>query len=205
MPIKAIETRYAGYRFRSRLEARWAVFFESLGAQWEYEPEGFDLDSVQYLPDFRVTTGDLVYWYEVKPKGTDSCEKFLRFYNAVTKEDEVNEYDYRDRKLNIEARILSGDPFDVFYMKHLCPRCGMEVESFDDNGHEWSFMCSPCDMVTASGGDNPVEIGFAGTLFYPHKGWIMASKEEYFHMNAKIGRACRAAREARFEHGETPQ
>jgi hypothetical protein len=26
--IKAIETRYKGYRFRSRLEARWAVRFE---------------------------------------------------------------------------------------------------------------------------------------------------------------------------------
>ncbi len=28
--IKAIETRYKGYRFRSRLEARWAVFFDAL-------------------------------------------------------------------------------------------------------------------------------------------------------------------------------
>ena len=26
--IKAIETYYKGYRFRSRLEARWAVFFD---------------------------------------------------------------------------------------------------------------------------------------------------------------------------------
>lgn len=29
--MKAIETRYKGYRFRSRLEARWAVFFDALG------------------------------------------------------------------------------------------------------------------------------------------------------------------------------
>jgi hypothetical protein len=28
--IKAIETSYKGYRFRSRLEARWAVFFDAL-------------------------------------------------------------------------------------------------------------------------------------------------------------------------------
>jgi hypothetical protein len=41
--IKAIETRYKGYRFRSRLEARWAVFFDALGVEWEYEKEGFDL------------------------------------------------------------------------------------------------------------------------------------------------------------------
>lgn len=60
--IKAIETHYKSYRFRSRLEARWAVFFERLGLKWEYEPEGFDLSCYQplgyklssyaYLPDF---------------------------------------------------------------------------------------------------------------------------------------------------------
>lgn len=41
--IKAIETSYKGYRFRSRLEARWAVFFDALGIEWEYEKEGYDL------------------------------------------------------------------------------------------------------------------------------------------------------------------
>lgn len=39
--MKPIETRYAGCRFRSRLEARWAVFFDTLGVKWLYEPEGF--------------------------------------------------------------------------------------------------------------------------------------------------------------------
>lgn len=65
MQHRAIETRYKGYRFRSRLEARWAVFFDTLGLEWEYEPEGFDLgDGVRYLPDFRIGN----YWIEVKPK-----------------------------------------------------------------------------------------------------------------------------------------
>ena len=32
--IKAIETSYKGYLFRSRLEARWAVFFDALGLVW---------------------------------------------------------------------------------------------------------------------------------------------------------------------------
>lgn len=51
--IKAIETRYKGYRFRSRLEARWAVFFDALGIEWEYEKEGYDLgEAGLYLPDF---------------------------------------------------------------------------------------------------------------------------------------------------------
>ena len=53
MEIKAIETVYGGYRFRSRLEARWAVFFDALGIKYEYEKEGFDLGELGwYLPDF---------------------------------------------------------------------------------------------------------------------------------------------------------
>jgi hypothetical protein len=45
--ILPIETLYRGYRFRSRLEARWAVFFDVAGIPWQYEVEGFDLSSVQ--------------------------------------------------------------------------------------------------------------------------------------------------------------
>lgn len=53
--MKIIETKYKGYHFRSRLEARWAVFFDELGVKWEYEPEGFELPNGKYyLPDFRV-------------------------------------------------------------------------------------------------------------------------------------------------------
>ena len=52
--LRAIETRYRGYRFRSRLEARWAVFFDALGIKWEYEIEGFYLNSGKYLPDFKL-------------------------------------------------------------------------------------------------------------------------------------------------------
>ena len=33
MEIKAIETIYNGYKFRSRLEARWAVFFDEAGIE----------------------------------------------------------------------------------------------------------------------------------------------------------------------------
>jgi hypothetical protein len=51
--MKAIETRYKGYRFRSRLEARWAVVFDALRLPWAYEAEGYDLGSDgYYLPDF---------------------------------------------------------------------------------------------------------------------------------------------------------
>jgi hypothetical protein len=65
-PIKAIETVYKGYRFRSRLEARWAVFFDALGIEWEYEKEGYDLgDAGWYLPDFWLP--GLECFSEVKP------------------------------------------------------------------------------------------------------------------------------------------
>lgn len=65
MDIKPIETVYNGYRFRSRLEARWAVFFDKLDIPWQYELEGFDLDSIWYLPDFYLT--NLKCWIEIKP------------------------------------------------------------------------------------------------------------------------------------------
>jgi hypothetical protein len=66
MTLKAIETRYKGYRFRSRLEARWAVFFDTLGIPYRYEPEGYDLDGLLYLPDFYLPKHK--YYLEVKPE-----------------------------------------------------------------------------------------------------------------------------------------
>lgn len=63
--IKAIETEYKGYRFRSRLEARWAVFFDAFEINWTYESEGFELPSGRYLPDFYFT--DWECWVEIKP------------------------------------------------------------------------------------------------------------------------------------------
>lgn len=72
--VKAIETAYNGYRFRSRLEARWAVYFDALDVAWLYEEEGFDLGALgRYLPDF---------WFpkwgafgEVKPKEFTPTER----------------------------------------------------------------------------------------------------------------------------------
>lgn len=62
--LRAIETRYRGYRFRSRLEARWAVYMDHLGIKWEYEKEGFELQSGRYLPDFWIPEWEM--WFEVK-------------------------------------------------------------------------------------------------------------------------------------------
>lgn len=65
MKIKAIGTYYKNCHFRSRLEARWAIFFDTVGIKWEYEAEGFDLGSAGfYLPDFWLP--DMRLWVEVK-------------------------------------------------------------------------------------------------------------------------------------------
>ena len=80
--VGAFETVYDGYRFRSRLEARWAVFFKTAGIRYIYEPECFRLPSGKlYLPDFYLpdvnmrTTEDMGGIYvEVKPSRPDSGE-----------------------------------------------------------------------------------------------------------------------------------
>lgn len=56
-----IQTLYDGIQFRSRLEARWAAFFDQMGWSWLYEP----IDLNGWLPDFEIgCAGTLV---EVKP------------------------------------------------------------------------------------------------------------------------------------------
>lgn len=76
MNIKPIETVYKGYRFRSRLEARWAVFFEVCGAHYRYENEGFQLtDGSYYLPDFEVECLDEPgLWWFIECKGHNDPE-----------------------------------------------------------------------------------------------------------------------------------
>lgn len=85
MTIKAIETRYKGYRFRSRLEARWAVFFDALKIEWEYEKEGFDLGGIgRYLPDFWLSR--LGVWAEVKGEtpNNDDEEKMVALVSSLS-------------------------------------------------------------------------------------------------------------------------
>jgi hypothetical protein len=75
---KSIQTEYQGILFRSRAEARWAVFLNALGVRWEYEREGYDLNGIRYLPDFWLP--ELGCWYEIKgddPNDLD-CEKSHR-------------------------------------------------------------------------------------------------------------------------------
>ena len=82
MTIKAIETFYRGYRFRSRLEARWAVFFEECNLDFQYEPEGLEITlthrRIKYLPDFWLEYG---HWAEVK--GFLDLSAMLRLYEIA--------------------------------------------------------------------------------------------------------------------------
>ena len=164
--IKPIETEYNGYRFRSRLEARWAVFFDSLGIEYEYEPEGFELPSgKRYLPDFRVKcygdrgkTNETPYdlWIEVKGEMTEEDERKLK------------EFAYGGH-LNTEYSICCDDCPIKFWgenpEKHfadldwvhnedigghdLCCSCGKELGNSPENIPD-SFVC---DL-----GDTPVDV-----------------------------------------------
>jgi hypothetical protein len=62
--MEVLQTKYNGVLYRSRTEARWAVFFDVAGIRVEYEPEGYRLESVDYLPDFYAP--DLNVFFEVK-------------------------------------------------------------------------------------------------------------------------------------------
>ena len=65
MESHIIETVYRGHKFRSRQEARWAVFFDQFGIKWQYEKEGYKLGTLgNYLPDFWLP--DLHIFCEVK-------------------------------------------------------------------------------------------------------------------------------------------
>jgi hypothetical protein len=72
--IKAIETKYKGYKFRSRLEAKWAVFFDNAKIKYEYEPEGYeDENGKRYLPDFYLPEFDA--HVEVKRNTKDGIDE----------------------------------------------------------------------------------------------------------------------------------
>ncbi len=70
--MHGITTTYRGIRMRSRLEAKWAYFFDRLGWSWQYEP----IDFAGWIPDFVVFgAGKYPLVVEVKP--------LFRWDNAV--------------------------------------------------------------------------------------------------------------------------
>jgi hypothetical protein len=64
MTAKSINTLYGGGFFRSRTEAKWAVFFDACGIPYDYEFRGYHLDAGRYLPDFWLPTFQM--FFEIK-------------------------------------------------------------------------------------------------------------------------------------------
>jgi hypothetical protein len=197
--LKPIETRFDGFRFRSRLEARWAIFFKRLGLEYEYEPEGFDLGYGElYLPDFRVSSSKgFDHWYEVKRVGVESDRKFQAFKSKC-----------RDREGVGHVRLIAGDPFQVLNDGRtvMCPRCGGlgSIERYSEPTYnDPFFLCWPCDRHTPGGGGHPSEMGVLGLSVTPDKGSVLISHHDLKFFDNQVAEAANAARSARFEHGES--
>lgn len=113
MVLKSIDTKYGGCEFRSRLEARYAVLFDTLGIVWEYEPQGYEVtkrlecsdETFRYLPDFWLP--DLKVWFEVKGEiDTISTDRLL---NAAASLSSNNGGDCHDRVApGVASTLLDG-------------------------------------------------------------------------------------------------
>ena len=198
--IKPIETKYKGYRFRSRLEARWAVYFDAMGFDWEYEKEGYDLgEAGWYLPDFWLPQVNM--WAEVKSKDLTKDE----FLKAVM----LCEMTRR------KVLLLIGVPAKKTYLgisditKIKCTRCGKLQYLYECP----TIICRECgstdfklnwceDFLLTNYHDYVVvEDRFYSNTEYNGEN---RSFEDSPYDNESVERAINAARGARFEHGETP-
>lgn len=146
-PIQPIETSYDGYLFRSRLEARWAVFFNSLKIPYEYEKEGYRLPSGRwYLPDFWLPKQDC--WFEVKPieptkeeihdvtaLGVGTHKSAFIMFGTIPSPENLECYGFSYEEYTIQpAWILSfkGNPiWDYHYVWCECSTCGLIGLQYD--------------------------------------------------------------------------
>ena len=128
--IRPIETYFRGCRFRSRLEARWAVFFQTLGVPWHYEPEGFVLSTGDwYLPDFLIHLKNQSLWVEIKPAGISAplFEQFVRDIKqpgTILHEIPDPESIQAEGFANEDYCFLVEDGGDVYYQFCICNSCG---------------------------------------------------------------------------------
>lgn len=232
--MKAIETVYNGYRFRSRLEARWAVFFDSAGIRYQYEPEGFVLsDGTYYLPDFYLPEHKC--YVEVKALDAFNieynCDK-----NTVGFEDGYAVYGQAAYDMTHELKcnylIVFGDPLDVFQLKyssHLftLSECVYHIQATRDTEHE--YVCNTgeschkcnhynnmvsgiwCGIATFHGSDFIIQSSPEKMIPNLDDGIISLDLFLNFHSDdgerfilKDIVPFAEKARQARFEHGEYP-
>ncbi len=103
--IKAIPTKYNGVQFRSRLEAKWAAFFDLCNWRWEYEP----IDLEGWIPDF-IIHGKRKIFVEVKPH-YDFCKQTARkISNALYKSE------YSQDEILYLGNSLMYDEWDDIYI-----------------------------------------------------------------------------------------
>lgn len=184
--IQAIQTLYKGYRFRSRLEARWAVFFDSLAIAYTYEPEGYELPSGRYLPDFWLPS--LGCWVEIKPEMPTVEERQLC--------EELAEG--LGKAIVIAVGVPGSESLSVF-----C--CDVTDSS---GGCAWwesaYWALTKENRICICSGNDRGDRDFMLLDFsaiWKTMQLISNCKREKF----VIERAYRLARSARFEHGETPK
>jgi hypothetical protein len=205
MAITAIETFYGGCRFRSRLEARWAVFFDTLGLKWEYEPEGYtvkpwdDKPARRYLPDFYLPTSET--WVEVKGCNENAdWELLVDFVDYESPLPGVHEsFDPWTKELNGSTRglLLLGPiphaPNAIPVWSILQHHKGIyRVDAVFCN---YGLRVAHSSDDTADGPAVP-----RNTSFNAH---IIAADPRDTRAVSRAAAAYTAARSARFEHGES--
>lgn len=192
-----LETRYGGCRFRSRLEARWAVFFTRLGLEWEYEPQGFVVGREfgrprNYLPDFYLPT--LGLYLEVKPAAADQVDpdgvgRFEDFAGEV-----ATQWDH-DRAAMLCGPIPDPDTVD----RDGPPRASRWYEAGAYITGDWHYAWCACP----SGEHFDIQFEARGGRILC--GCPRIADDRYrTGNNSRILNAYAAARSARFEHGEGP-
>lgn len=217
--IKAIQTYYNGYKFRSRLEARWAVFFDTVGIKYQYEPEGFQLPSGWYLPDFFLP--ELNIWVEVKGvMNEEDATKIEEFRQMLANKKlgsllVLKDIPSEDEALNMPGNTGGGyfndEAFSIGwdgpYLPCVCPACGKVGIEFDGRG--WR-VCRHYQPEKISEGEMLKhkiyidERGEVQPMKYPEwAGWRTDDKG-YSASHPIILNGYRRARQARFEHSEKP-
>lgn len=197
--IKPIETRYKGYRFRSRLEARWAVFFDTLGIEWQYEPEGYEKEGIEgnvlrYLPDFFFPKSNT--YAEVKGS-TDALRALSGFYEDFLDFGSPLPH-FTDSRGSLHGLVILGNIPDKINGITLHPIIQHH------KGLDWSWaVFEPTyhhiDVVDPF--DNMLRYFTDKT---PDEWSIEYLQIETPLSYPTVKKAYQAARSARFEHGETP-
>lgn len=181
--IKPIETYYNGYRFRSRLEARWAVFFDSLGIPYLYEPEGFVLPNGDwYLPDFYLP--DCKQFFEVK--GTIRSGKDWQKIQNVAKSGHAITVGY-DNGISLASDWWNTE------------ECEFKIEEFISTG--WLCQCEECGKYWFTGSSGSYACQCCGAYDGDHHFRIVMDDSDGA---APGGSIWDVAKQARFEHGEKP-